>query len=717
MDNPQFEEGAFLVALALVRQPSEVVSTIASTLGLRDTGREPLALTLRDHLRNKRLLLLLDNMEQVVSAAPLVVDLLERAPGLKIVVTSREPLYVRGERQLTVPPLALPGPDLSAAASGRRPATQPENLIAIPSIALFMERAREVAPGFVLTPDNAEPVAAICRHLQGVPLAIELVAAWVRLLPPHALLQRLQGRPAATSPVPPTGVSLDMLAGGTRDLPPRHRALRDAIGWSYDLLSHAERTLFARLGLFVGGCTLGAAEAVCNAVGDLPFSVLAGLSSLLDKSLLQVRAVESAQPGAEIPASDEPRYFMLETIRQYAEERMRLGGDEARIREWFTQYYLALAQEFKTRLMSADQKTWVARLDIEHDNMRSAFRMAIDAGNIEAASNLLLAIFNFWYMSGHVGEGRAWLEEACSHPARHRLPDIVQAELLTGAGFLASAQYDLAQAARRLDEALSISRRTGDREKIALALNAVGTTETQRGRYPQAEAALREARAIFVQLDQGRREGVALYNLALIALFTGDASGAENLVLDALPLLRRGGDDWNCGLALCALGFALCRLGQFDRASRACDDAASAFATLSASNLGHAIVHACRAEIARCRGDLDSAASLFKESLHIDRETSSHRIIAQTLLGLGLISSASGHAEVAATFFGILHGWSERLQAEFVMPADRLEFERALDSARRSLHAERWSTAWERGRAMTLDQAIDFALDHATTGN
>jgi len=377
-----FADGVFFVALAPVTDPDQVAPVIAGALGLREEGGRSVGESLRAHLRARHMLLVLDNFEHVATAAVLVVDLLTACPRLTVLVTSRAPLHVRGEQTFAVSPLALPD------------ATHPppaDALTQYSAIELFLQRARAHAPDFELTVANAPAVAAICRHLDGLPLAIELAASRIALLPPQALLARLERR-------------LSLLIAGAHDLPRRQRTLRAAIAWSYDLLAADERALFARLGIFVGGCTLEAAEAVCRAAcgaaGDRRDTELDGLASLMDKSLLRMAAA----------GQGEPRFGMLETIREYALERLAARGDEEESRRRHAGYYLALAEAAEPELTGPTQGMWLERLEHEGDNLRAALRWTRESGEIETGLRLAGALWRFWYTRGYQREGRGWLE-------------------------------------------------------------------------------------------------------------------------------------------------------------------------------------------------------------------------------------------------------------------------------------------------------------------
>ena len=374
-----FEDGVFFVPIAAITDPALVAPTIARILGLSERAQTPEEL-LEGYLRDRQTLLLLDNLEQVIEAAPVVEKLLSGAANLKILATSRIPLGLYGEYEFPVPPLSLPDPDSLPPL---------ENLTEYEAVRLFVERARAVKPDFVLTEENGPAVVEICKRLDGLPLAIELAAARIKLLPPRVLLDRLGNR-------------LKILTGGARNLPERQRTLRNAIEWSYGLLDEGEKLLFGRLGVFSGGATLEAIEAVCDARGDLPTDVFDGASSLLDKSLLR----------QEERAVGEPRFVMLETIHEFANVMLEESGEVEAVRRAHAEYFLALAEEAEPMLWGAEDAAWLDRLEQEHDNMRAALSWAIEHEEATLALRVGGALRWFWYMEGYYGEGRRWLEAA-----------------------------------------------------------------------------------------------------------------------------------------------------------------------------------------------------------------------------------------------------------------------------------------------------------------
>jgi predicted ATPase/class 3 adenylate cyclase len=384
----EFEDGIFFVALAAIADPALVASTIARTLGLTD-GAQPPEELLKGYLHDRQTLLVLDNFEQVLESVPLLDELLSAAPSLKILATSRTPLRLYGEHEFPVPPLSLPDP-------GSLPPV--ERLTQYGALRLFVERARAVKPDFSLTKENAPAVVEICARLDGLPLAIELAAARIKLLPPQAMLSRLGNR-------------LKLLTGGARNLPQRQRTLRSAIEWSYELLDEGEKILLGRLAVFSGGSTLEAVEAVCDARGDLPVDVLDGASSLLEKSLLR------QEEGLE----GEPRFAMLETVHEYAREKLEESGEAEEIKRAHAEYFLTLAREADPELKGPGQLEWLQRLEAEHDNMRDALGWALQREETELVLRLGGALWWFWFVRGHYSEGRRWLEEALTAGGRARL--------------------------------------------------------------------------------------------------------------------------------------------------------------------------------------------------------------------------------------------------------------------------------------------------------
>jgi predicted ATPase len=680
------------VELAPIRDPALVLLAIAGVLGLRGRDTEPLSLTLKEHLRERKMLLVLDNFEHMVAAAPAVVELLWGCPHLKILVTSREAPHVRGERQFPVPPLSMEA-----------------------AMQLFVERAREVEPGFALSEEYEEAIEGICAHMQGLPLAIELVAARVKLLPPKALLARLEKHPAGRQWH--KGAALPLLVGGPRDQPDRHRTLRAAIGWSYDLLAPEEKRLFRRLGLFVGGFTPSAVEAICNARNDLGLDVMDGLLSLLDKSLIKREEVETGvETGEPDSAEGEPRCTMLEMVREYAWEQLEGvdqagGGEASRVKEWFIEYYLALAQAAKAGVLGKEQKRWILKLDPEWSNMRVALRWAIDRDAMEVAAQMGTSLYGYWFARGLIGEGRIWLEEIIARASTGDLPPPLHVELYDKAGYLAATQSDLERATLHLNCGLALLRQINDDRYTANSLSTLAIIELLRGNYKRASTHLREALALYESLGLKPQVGIALHSLALVALFTGRYERAQSLEAEALSILLNDGDSWNSGLALGILGIAQCRSGQLARAEETYNESMRVLAGMGEARGAMAVALICMAEIAKASGDWRHAQQLYKDSL---RMLSGGGVvfppITFDLVGLGALAAMHGQAERAVTIFAALEGVGKRLGSLSVLPCNRAEYEAGMAAAREVVGEARWEWIWKRGMSMSLDEAIAVAL-------
>ncbi len=487
-----FPDGVWFVDLSPISDPDLVVSTIATTVGVKETGDQPLVEALIGSFRDKRLLLVLDNFEQVVAAAPLVADLLQVTPGLRFLVTSRATLHVTGEYEFSVPPLALPD------AQRLPPVVQ---LAQYPAIALFVQRAQAVKPDFRVTNENAPAVAEICHRLDGLPLAIELAAARVKLFAPSALLPRLTHR-------------LKTLTSGARNLPARQQTLRGAIDWSYDLLAPEEQSLFAQLGVFVSGCSIEAAEAVCEASDDNQIEQLDGLASLADKSL--VRQVEGL--------AGEPRFFLLETLREYALERLEASGVMETLGQRHARYFLTLVETAEPELTGPDQGRWFEQLAVEHDNLRAAIGWALEHGEAELAARITAPLWRFWVVDGHITEGRRWLERTLA--LKDALSEPLHANVLRSAGALAYWQGDYAQAMTSYGETLALYRALGDKANEVDTLLSMSTTAT----------------------------------------WSGDTETGGRLADQALPLFEALGLRGKVGMTLMAKGFAYWKAGAIDQA-------------------------------------------------------------------------------------------------------------------------------------------------------
>jgi predicted ATPase len=552
---------------------------MASALGVRETLDRELERGVKDFLRGRELLLVLDNFEQLVSAAPLVAELLAGSPSVRIVVTSRAALHVSGEQEFGVPPLELPD---------RRHLPPVAALSQYEAVALFVERARAVRPDFELTNENAPAVAEICSRLDGLPLAIELAAARVKVLGPQAILDRLVRR-------------LPVLASGGQDLPARQRTLRGAIDWSYELLDESERRLFARLAVFVGGWTLEAADEVCNPGAELGIETLEGLASLADKSLIH------AVPGEDA----ESRFAMLQVINEFAEERLEGEPDAAELRRRHAQHFLALAEATEPELRRSDLRRWQSRLRRDEGNFRAALRWAVEGGDVEVGMRTAGALWDYWHYWAELREGRGWLESllALNHAS---VADPARAKALAGLAALVYWQGDADRAWALYEESLAVYRGIGDDAMIAKALLDSAWAAAARRDLASVEARAREAIELYRRAgDTSNAELVDAW-LRIEPLITGlggDVDIATEAVREALALSRELGRTHDAADWLTAFVFVYRMAGDSERSTLAAQDAVRAWHELG--NLGRLpVLFKVLASLALGQGRLERAVRL-----------------------------------------------------------------------------------------------------------
>jgi predicted ATPase/class 3 adenylate cyclase len=612
-----FANGVFFVALAPIRDPALVASAITQALGIREIGNRPLIEGLAAYLHGKRLLLVIDNFEQVLPAASLLADMLAAAPLLKILVTSRAVLGAYGEHDFVVPPLLLPDSTHSLPV---------ERLTQYEAVRLFIERAQAAQADFTVTSDNAPAVAEICSRLDGLPLAIELAAARIRLLPPQALLARLSQR-------------LNVLTGGARTLPARQQTLRGTIDWSYELLDEDERLLFARLAVFVGGCTLAMAELVCNPAHSLPLDVFDGLQSLLDKSLLfQVMGVD-----------DEPRFLMLETIREYALERLKESGEAEALRRAHAEQYLALVQQAQPQFFGADQNLWFGRMEAELDNLRAALMWSKAAAEgAQVGLQLAGLLWRFWAVRGHGTEGRKWLDELLSR--RHGLPKSAIWYALHTAGNLADDQGDLAQAKLFWEECLSICRELGNKNFVGHMLNNLANLAVSQGAYDRAAALYEEALDMYRNVGNAWGIGMTTRNLGRVLHIRGDYQRARQLFEESLGLMRERGDSEAAATIIADLGKIAYDLADHKAARQHFDEAHRLLSEV-ASKPGLAFVLSYMGELARHEGDCTRASALLEHSLGLQRELGNKEGVAHALYHAGRVAYDQGNYRAARSCF------------------------------------------------------------------
>lgn len=720
-----FPAGVTFVPLAPLLDAAHVPAAIAQALGVQDHGGGPLPARLALVLATQQRLLLLDNFEHVLDAAPLVGELLVACPGLKVLVTSRAALRVRGEQKFAIPPLALPVASQDA----------PADLIAAPSIRLFVERARAIEPDFDLTPANAASIARICTRLDGLPLALELAAARTKLLSPQALLARLDRR-------------LPLLTGGANDLPSRQRALRDTIAWSHDLLTEPERILFRRLATFAGGCTFAGIEAICNADGEIGPLSFDGVASLLDKSLL--RRDESGD--------DEPRFTMLETIREFAAEQLTASGEEATLRQRHATHYLTLAEEGDPQIRSVEAVGWLGRMERDHANLRAALLHCRTAGAADPGGSreaawiglrLLRGVWWFWIYRGYWSECRAWQATALQLLARSGAQgEHLRGPILFGLAMLDYFHREYPAAEAKLAECAALAHAQGDQRGVALTSLYIGLNHFRRGQLAVARAALDESVArwrdlgdpwylamsrfvlgdatlpddppaaerhfvasadLFRSIDASWGLAFPVTSLGRLALARGDLATARAQIEEGLALRRRLDDRWWLVISLNSLGEVARCEGDHERAEALYAEELAVYRALGRSDdcarplraLGQiALIH---------HEDPERALSLFRESLAIEQRLGLTPDLAACIAALACVAAQVGDAGRAARLFGAAEGLFATLGA-ILQPGDRADQARSMALARARLPELEWSAAWAAGLALPLDAALAEAL-------
>ncbi len=601
-----FPEGVWFVSLAPIATHTLVAATIAQALGVRVAGERAILDALASFLRERAALLLLDNFEQVVEAAPLVADLLAACPHVTVLVTSRTRLRVVGEREYPVTSLALPPPDSP---------TSLDAVIGSSAVAFFVERAQAVKPDFVLTEGNALAVGEVCRRLDGLPLAIELAAARVKVLPPAALLARL-------------GQRLPLLTGGAREAPARLRTMQDAIAWSHDLLTTEEQTLFRRLSIFVGGFTLEAAEAVVPSPHEPEIDVLEGVTSLMDKSLLRL---------AEEPEDDggESRYLMLETVREFGLEHLEASGEAEAVRERHAAYFVGLVGELAPRLYG--EARWLDQLASELANARAALAWTLEHETAEAALRLAMGLGWFWYARGDPCEGERWLRAALARSGGVA----ARADALVGAAFLATLR-DAAAAVALAEEGLVVARAQGYAFGSARALLALGIAAEWVGDFDRAIALEEEALALLRGIGDPLWTALVLVNLADANLWRGDLARAQVFAEEGLALSRAVGNEFGLALALGPVAVVATERGDLARAARLYEERLSLWMALG-DRLGIGGTLAGLAGVAMARGQPERAARLLSAAYalrdalgvaHLHHHVRGERILAATRASL-----------------------------------------------------------------------------------
>jgi predicted ATPase/transcriptional regulator with XRE-family HTH domain len=644
---PEFAAGAAWVDLGSLSDYSLVPTAIARALGLREAGDQSPAALVAAALADAHVLLVLDNCEHLLPATPFVASLLATAPNLVILATSRSRLRLRGEREFPVPPLPVP--------PARTDARHVPAIAGLGAVQLFVARAEAVSPTFVLSNQNAAAIAAICRQVDGLPLALELAAAHVKLLPPASLLPRLAQR-------------LPLLSGGARDAPQRQRTMRDTIAWSYELLTPAEQALFGHLAVFVGGCTLAAATAIGDTSPDhmsAEGSMLEALAGLVDQSLLRMD-----DPAGE-GATDDPRFTMLETVREYALECLAASGSEETVRQAHARYFLELTEATQDRLHSAAAPALLALLETEHDNIQAALAWAIETETCAIALRLINATWRFWWMHSHIDEARRWIEKALALPDPHGATCSFRPRALVAGGYFARIQGDYERSAAWAEEALASARISANLDGIAAALFLLGLIALDQGELARAQA--HHQSALILEREMGDPHGQAMQLICLgdIAAAQNDLAAARAMGAEALALWQARGDAWGIAWALVQLG-----------------------------------------KVARAEGRQARAEELFRESLSESIPLGDKEIAARAVVEIAAIACERGEFAQGARLYGAVAALREAIGAP-VAPVDRVRYERAVEATRTALSIEQFNAAWATGYSLPSEQVL---LDVVASG-
>ena len=668
----RFPHGVYFVDLAPITDPALVASTIAHTMGIREGGGRPAFDNLKEYLADKQVLLLLDNLEQVVSAAPIIAGLLAATRRVALLATSRIPLQLRGEREYPVDTLAVPP------ARAALPAAQLHDYEAV---RFFVRQAQAARPSFALGDDNAAAVAGICRRLDGLPLALEIAAARVRLLPPAAILKRLDQ-------------SMKLLVGGAADLPTRQQTVRNAIDWSYTLLTPDEQTLFARLGVFVGGFTLESAEAVCNPDGAL--DVFAGVETLLRNSLL--RQVDSPD--------DEPRFDMLLTIRDYALEKLAGAGELDAQRAAHAGHFAQWATADWAALYAPEALALMRRIEADHDNFRAALSWGLEPGHdLGGAGWISIFLLWFWYRRGYMREGRDWSERLIQ--ATQPVGGVPYGMALNTAGMMAMWLGEIDVADQHLAAAFPISEQANFPLGISMGHFSYGVNQINRGRDREAYSHLIQAAEMFDESGWGWQKGNTLVHLANAALGLGEIGQAERWLREAMPVVEHIDDPWQIAFALNNLGEVARSQEDYDRARPFYERAEAMYREADALGDHARLVHTL-GYMALHDGDAARAEQLFHESLAAFQRLGNKRGMAECLGGLAAVAAARGDAEWGAPLLAAADAQIVNSGAAW-WPADRVEVERTRQQLRATLGEAEFGRLWAQGRGMSLERAIGYA--------
>ncbi|MEO8609594.1 MAG: tetratricopeptide repeat protein [Chloroflexota bacterium] len=671
---PIFKDGVFFVSLAPVHDPTLVLNSIAEALDVTESGKLTLRDALKQFLSSKHLLLVLDNFEHLLPASSLVSELLGAAPSLSIIVTSREILHLYGEYEFSVPPLQLP--DLKMP-------TPPDAIRNYEAVQLFVQQAQAVEAKFVLDADNAAAVAAICVHLDGLPLAIELAAARAKIYAPPTLLVRLGSR-------------LQALTDGPRDFPARQKTLRDTLAWSYDLLELDEKMLFARFGVFAGGWTLEDASAVCGDLATL--DVPTGMESLLNKSLL----------GREKGSADEPRFMMLETMREYALEKLAEGGESDHMTERHARYFLALSEEAAATFSTANEGVWLTRLDFHHDDLRAAFRWSLMADeSSETSFRFISNLARFLALKNHSSEARAWLSEALRLPGAGAGTKAC-ADALQWVGEIGIIQCDYSGAQALFEKALLIYRESGDQRNTATSLISLGEVAMETGDYEIGAAYFQQGFTIMHEFGDLRGSARALTELGYGALRMGDFDRAQSFLEQGLERYQAVDDRFGTSQAYNGLGEIALRKGELDEANRVLEASLDIRRAIN-QKWGMAVSLGSIAWVAMMQQDYSRAIDILSESLALRTDIKDWGGIAWCLEKLAEMAHLRGKHTRAATIFGAAASIRERI-GSVIDRADQPHYAALINTIQAELSQAIFQENWDAGGRQSVEQAVAFAL-------
>jgi predicted ATPase len=674
----QFAGGVHFVQLSPLTDPHSIPSAIVQALGIREVGEQSALDVLKKYLKEyvrSPILLILDNFEHLAAAASLVSQLLTVNANLKILVTSRAALHIYGEHDFPVPPLSLPDakalPSLDALAE-------------YSGVALFVQRASAAKPGFELTHENAAAVTEICTRLDGLPLAIELAAARVKVLSPASLLARLASR-------------LQLLTGGAKDLPARQQTLRAAMDWSYDLLNPAEQKLFRRLSVFVGGCNLESVEAVCDPKADLELDLLDGMASIVDKSLVQ----QVEQPDGE------SRFVMLETIREYAVDKLRTSGEEAHTKRAHAAYCLVLAEEDSALQEEAKRAESLQRFELEYNNFRAALEWLAETNNADWGLRLGIALFRFWEVREHLAEGREKLIRILNLPSA-AAPTNARMRALLAVNVLAGVQRDYIVSEKYANAGIDLARELGDQAGLAVGLNALGVMRREQMDLVGAQQLFEGSLKIWRELGEQKAIARMLSNLASVAKLEGEYERSRALYAESLEAFRSVGDREGVAWALNYQGDVAREQGDTAAARSLYERALAIFYELE-DRWGIAGTLADLGGLARQQKDFSTAHSLFRESIQLFCEMQHKRGIARLLECFAGVAAMQANSEKALRLAGAAAALRQNISAPLA-PTEQLRIEQDLEPARTTLGSNSSSMAWLAGWGLPLSAAVDEAL-------